>query len=144
MADTRRWAAPAAAGSLLAALLVLTAAADLARCGIGLTITGNTTRTVLLVASGVLAAGASVLTAGGALQRRRWALWSAGLVGLASAPQAAASGFRSPYDVPDVATAVLGLLLMATVLVGSQGAVIDSTPTADLPFPLERSSDGRR
>jgi hypothetical protein len=129
---------------LLAALLILAAAADLVRCGIGLTITGNTTRTVLLFASGALAAGVSVVTAGGAIRRRRWALWSAGLIGLASAPQAAASGFRSPYAVPDVATAVLGLLLMATVLVGSQGAVIDPTPTAVLPFPLERSSDGRR
>ena len=38
------------------------------------------------------------------------------LIGLASAPQAAASGFRSPYLIPDTATAALGILLTVTIL----------------------------
>jgi hypothetical protein len=38
------------------------------------------------------------------------------LIGLASAPQAAASGFRSPYLIPDTATAALGILLAVTIL----------------------------
>jgi hypothetical protein len=36
--------------------------------------------------------------------------------GLASVPQAAASGFRGPYLIPDTATAALGILLAVTVL----------------------------
>ena len=47
---------------------------------------------------------------------RRWAGWAALLIGLASVPQAAASGFRSPYLIPDAATAALGILLAVTVL----------------------------
>jgi hypothetical protein len=31
-------------------------------------------------------------------------------------PQAAASGFRSPYLIPDTATAALGILLAVTIL----------------------------
>jgi hypothetical protein len=41
---------------------------------------------------------------------------SDGLIGAAPAPQAAASGFRSPYMVPDTTTAALGVLLAITVL----------------------------
>ncbi len=42
--------------------------------------------------------------------------WAALLIGLASAPQAAVSGFRSPYLIPDTATAALGILLAITIL----------------------------
>jgi hypothetical protein len=38
------------------------------------------------------------------------------LIGVASAPQAAASGFRSPYMIPDSASAALGILLAVTIL----------------------------
>ena len=38
------------------------------------------------------------------------------LIGAVSAPQAAASGFRGPYTIPDTATAVLGILLAVTIL----------------------------
>jgi hypothetical protein len=144
MVDPRRQVGPAGATWLLTALLVLAATADLARCGIGFAFTGDRTRTVLLFTSGAVAAGMSLITAAGAIRRRRWAFWSAALIGLASAPQAATSGFRSPYAIPDVATAVLGLLLTVTVLVGSQGAVTDSAPTGVLPCPFEPGSDGRR
>ena len=42
--------------------------------------------------------------------------WAALLISAASAPQAAASGLRSPYLVPDVATAAVGIVLAITVL----------------------------
>ena len=42
--------------------------------------------------------------------------WAALLIGAASAPQAAVSGFRSPYTIPDTATTALGMLLAITIL----------------------------
>ncbi|HEX4254581.1 MAG TPA: hypothetical protein VH089_05805, partial [Streptosporangiaceae bacterium] len=48
--------------------------------------------------------------------RRRWPAWAALLVGAASGPQAAASGFRSPYTMVDTATATIGVLLAVAVL----------------------------
>ena len=48
--------------------------------------------------------------------RPRWAGWAALLISVASAPQAAVSGFRSPYMIPDTATAALGILLAVTIL----------------------------
>ena len=47
---------------------------------------------------------------------RRWSGWAALLIGAASGPQAAASGFHAPYTIPDTATAVLGVLLAVAVL----------------------------
>jgi hypothetical protein len=38
------------------------------------------------------------------------------LIGGASAPQAAVSGFGGPYAIPDTATAALGILLAITIL----------------------------
>jgi hypothetical protein len=38
------------------------------------------------------------------------------LIGAASAPQAAATGFHAPYTIPDTATAALGVLLTVAVL----------------------------
>jgi hypothetical protein len=38
------------------------------------------------------------------------------LIGAASAPQAAASGFHVPYAIPNTVTATLGILLTLTVL----------------------------
>jgi hypothetical protein len=38
------------------------------------------------------------------------------LIGIASPPQAAASGFHGPYAIPDTATMVLGVLLAVTIL----------------------------
>jgi hypothetical protein len=43
-------------------------------------------------------------------------LTAAVLIGAASAPQAAASGFHAPYTIPNTATAALGVLLTVTVL----------------------------
>ena len=47
---------------------------------------------------------------------QRWAGWAALLIGATSAPQAAASGFQTPYTIPDTATAALGMLLAITIL----------------------------
>jgi len=47
---------------------------------------------------------------------RRWAGLAALLIGAASAPQAAMSGFHGPYTIPDAATAALGVLLTVAVL----------------------------
>jgi hypothetical protein len=61
--------------------------------------------------------------------RPRWAIWAALLTGAASAPQAAGSGFSTPYTIPDTATAVLGVLLAVAVLatVGRTGVPGDDT-----------------
>jgi hypothetical protein len=69
-----------------------------------------------LVVIGLAAAALSVRTARGCRGRQRWAVWTALLIGAASAPQAAVSGFSAPYTIPDTATAVLGVLLAVAVL----------------------------
>ena len=87
-------AADARSGALVISVLLITAAVlDLSRCGI-----------VLVTASR------------GSCRGRRWADWAALLIGAASAPQAAAIGFRELYEVPDTATAAVGILLMVAVL----------------------------
>jgi hypothetical protein len=58
----------------------------------------------------------SVRTARGCQVGRRWAGLAALLIGAASAPQAAMSGFHGPYIVPDAVTAVVGVLLAVAVL----------------------------
>ncbi len=55
-------------------------------------------------------------TARGCQAGRRWAGLAALLIGAASAPQAAMSGFHGPYTIPDSATAALGVLLAVAVL----------------------------
>jgi hypothetical protein len=69
-----------------------------------------------LVTAGLAAAALTARTARGCRADRRWAGWAALLIGLASVPQAAASGFSGPYLIPDTATAALGILLAVTVL----------------------------
>jgi len=71
---------------------------------------------VVWIVLGLAAAVLSVRTARGCQAGRRWSSWAALLIGAASAPQAAASGFHSPYTIPDTATAALGILLAVTVL----------------------------
>jgi hypothetical protein len=66
--------------------------------------------------AGLAAAALSVRTARGCQAGQRWAGWAALLIGAASAPQAAASGFHGPYTIPDTATAALGVLLTVAVL----------------------------
>src|SRR6266566_4260156 len=64
----------------------------------------------------VSAAADSMWAARGCRGGRRWSGWAALLIGAASGPQAAASGFHAPYTIPDTATAVLGVLLAVAVL----------------------------
>ena len=99
-----------------AVLLLAAAALDLTRCGLVMVVARHPAPTAGLVTAGLAAAALTARTARGCRAGRRWAGWAALLIGLASVPQAAASGFRSPYLIPDAATAALGILLAVTVL----------------------------
>lgn len=104
-------------GRRLIAIILLTAAAlDLTRCGLILVTVRHAAPAAGLVAAGLTAAALSLWTARGCQGSRRWPGWAALLIGAASAPQAAASGFRAPYTIPDTATAALGVLLAVAVL----------------------------
>ncbi len=101
---------------LIAVLLLAAAAMDLARCGIVLAAARHPAPATGLVAAGLAAAALTLHSARGCQRGRRWSAWAALLIGAASAPQAAASGFHPPYTIPDIATAALGVLLTVTVL----------------------------
>jgi hypothetical protein len=113
-------AAPAAGAQvgrqLIVVLLLIAAALDLTRCGLVLAAARHPAPAAGLVAVGLGAAALTARAARGCQVGQRWAGWAALLIGIMSAPQAAASGFRTPYTVPDTATAVLGILLAITVL----------------------------
>lgn len=101
---------------LIAAMLLLAAALDLTRCSLVLMTFRHLASAGGLVAAGIGATALSVTAARGCLAGRGWAAPAALLIGVASAPQASASGFNAPYTVPDLATAVLGVLLAVAVL----------------------------
>jgi len=101
---------------LIAVLLLAAAALDLARCCLAMATARHPAPAAGVVAAGLAAAALSIWTARGHVRGRRWPAWAAVLIGAASAPQAAASGFGAPYTIPDTATAVLGVLLAVTVL----------------------------
>src|SRR5690349_1857073 len=94
---------------LMVLMLFTAATLDLTRCGLVMAAARHPAPTAGLVAAGLAAAA---LTARGFRAGRRWAGRAALLIGLASAP----SGFRSPYLIPDTATAALGMLLAVTIL----------------------------
>jgi hypothetical protein len=129
-ADDEKAAAAAAAQvvrRLIMVLLLTAAALDLTRCGLVITAARHPAPTAGLVAAGLAAAGLTARTARGCQVGQRWAGWAALLIGAASAPQAVASGFRSPYTIPDTSTAAVGLLLAITILatagrIGRRGA----------------------
>ncbi len=125
---------------LIVAMLLGAAALDLTRCGLVMTAARQPAPTAGLVAAGLVAAGLTARTARGCQVGQRWAGWAALLIGAASAPQAAASGFRSPYTIPDMATAALGMLLAITILAtaGRMGRR-DTTPQ----FPVCRTGKPR-
>jgi hypothetical protein len=63
-------------------------------------------------------------------------LTAALLIGAASAPQAAMSGFHGAYTIPDTATAVVGVLLAVAVLAtagaaGQPGQYTENSCTID-------------
>jgi hypothetical protein len=112
--------APATGPQVVRRLIVVTlltaAALDLTRCGLVMTAARHQAPTAGLVAAGLAAAALTARIARGCQVGQRWAGWAALLIGAASAPQAAASGFRSPYTIPDTATAALGTLLAIAIL----------------------------
>ena len=121
VAGTDGGAAPPAgdswSGRYLIAVMLLTAAAlDVTRCGLAMEAARHPGSTAGLVAAGLAAAALTARTARGCRSGRRWAGWAALLIGIASPPQAAASGFHGPYAIPDTATTVLGVLLAVTIL----------------------------
>jgi hypothetical protein len=101
---------------LIAMLLLSAAAFDLTRCGLVLTTARHAVLAGGLIAVGLVAAAVSIWVARACLSSRQWPIWAALLIGAASAPQAAVSGFGTPYTIPDTATAALGILLAVAVL----------------------------
>jgi hypothetical protein len=101
---------------LIVAMLLTAAALDLTRCGLVLAAVRHPAPAAGLVTAGLAAAALTARTARGCQAGQRWAGWAALLIGGASAPQAAVSGFGGPYAIPDTATTALGVLLAITIL----------------------------
>lgn len=113
---------------LIGILLISAAAMDLTRCSLVLLTLRHLVPGIFLVAAGISAAALSVTTARGYRAGRRWAGLAALVIGVASAPIAAASGFRPPFTIPDMATAIVGIVLgvaiLATVARGTPGHAV--------------------
>jgi hypothetical protein len=119
--ETRSPAGVRRGGHLIAVTLLAAAALDLARCGLVLVTARQPAPTAGLVAAGLAAAALSTWAARECRGGRRWSGWAALLIGAASGPQAAASGFHAPYTIPDTATAVLGVLLAGLAVLATAG-----------------------
>ena len=133
---------------LIVVMLFTAATLDLTRCGLAVAAARHPAPTAGLVAAGLVAAALTARIARGCQAGQRWAGWAgwaALLIGVASAPQAAASGFRSPYLIPDTATAALGVLLAITILatVGRMGRR-DTAPKILPSRPREPRGDPER
>lgn len=126
---------------LVVALLISAAALDLTRCSMVLMTFRRLDPAAGLVAAGVGAAVLSVTAARGYRAGRRWATLVALLIGVASAPQASASGFRAPFTIPDVATAALGIVLAVAILATAGGG---ETPTHHVVSPCATAVAARR
>jgi hypothetical protein len=113
---TERAAGTQTVRRLIVAILFTAATLDLTRCGLVMVVARHPAPTAGLVTAGLAAAALTARTARGCRAGRRWAGWAALLIGLASVPQAAASGFRGLYLIPDTATTALGILLAVTIL----------------------------
>ncbi len=127
---------------LVVAMLFTAAALDLTRCGLVMMAARHPAPTAGLVAAGLAAAALTARTALGCQDGQRRPGWAALLIGAASAPQAAVSGFRGPYTIPDAATAVLGMLLAITLLAtaGRMGRR-DTTPQIPVCWTREPRGD---
>jgi len=119
---------------LIVVMLLTAAALDLTRCGLVMAAARGPAPTAGLVTAGLAAATLTARTARGCRAGHRWAGWAALLIGVVSAPQAAASGFRSPYMIPDSATAALGILLAITIL-ATAGRMGRRDPTQQILLP---------
>ena len=113
-------AGPAATRSpirrVTALMLLAAAVLDLTRCGLVVGTDPQAGTAAALVSVGLAAAAVSLWTARGCQHGARWSGWAAFLIGTASGPQAAVSGFHAAYTIPDTATAVLGILVAVGVL----------------------------
>jgi hypothetical protein len=99
-----------------AMMLLAAAALDLTRCGLVMGTVTQASIAAALVSVGLAAAAVSLWAARGCQRGTRWSGWAAFLIGTASGPQAAASGFHAAFTIPDTATAALGILIAAGVL----------------------------
>jgi hypothetical protein len=117
---------------VIAMMLFAAAALDLTRCGLAATAT-QAGPAALLVSAGLAATAVSLWTARGCHCGARWSGWAAFLIGIASGPQAAASGFHAAYVIPDTATAALGILIAAGVL-ATAGRAHQPTPPETRPL----------
>jgi hypothetical protein len=131
---------------VIAVMLLAAAALDLTRCGLVVATARHAGPAAGLVAVGLAAAALSTCTARGCQRGRPWSAWPALLIGATSAPQAAASGFHSPYTIPDTATATLGVLLTVAVLatLGRAGQPGDVSPPTLAQWTGETPDDPRR
>ena len=129
---------PTASRWLIAVLLLAAAALDLTRCALVLAVARHPAPVAGLVAAGLAAAALSGWTARGCVAGRRWPPWAALLIGAASAPQAAASGFGAPYTIPDTATAAVGILLAVAVL--ATAGRTQPGQHAENPCPIEKEA----
>lgn len=121
-----------------AVLLLAAAALDLTRCGLVAATVRQAWEAAMPMSVGLAAAAVSICTARGCRGGARWSGWAAFLIGAVSAPQASASGFSAAYTIPDVATAVLGVLVAVGVLAT---AGRDGRPRPPGAGPLEASFD---
>jgi hypothetical protein len=126
---------------VIAAMLTGAAALDLTRCGIVLATARNLAPAAWLIAAGLAAGAVSIGAAHGCRVGRRWSAPCALLIGAASAPQAAASGFHAPYTIPDTATAVLGVLVTVAVLATAGRTRHPECQTGN-PCPLDQGATG--
>jgi hypothetical protein len=126
---------------LIVVMLLAAAALDLTRCGLVMTAARHPAPTAGLVAAGLAAAALTARTARGCQVGQRWAGWAALLIGAASAPQAAASGFRGPYTIPDTATAALGTLLAIAILATAGRMGQDTIPKIPVCWAGESRGD---
>jgi hypothetical protein len=124
---------------LIAVMLIGAAVLDLTRCGLVLAAARHPAPAAGLVTAGLAAAVLSMRTARGCQAGRRWACWAALLIGAASAPQAAMSGFYGPYTIPDTATAALGILLAVAVL-ATAGAAGRPGQYTENPCTIDRGA----
>ena len=117
---------------VIALMLLAAAALDLTRCGLVLVAAGPAGAAAGLVSAGLAAAAVSLWTARGCQHGARWSGWAAFLIGAASAPQAAVSGYHAAYTIPDTATAILGVMVAVGVL-ATAGRVGRPAPSRTLP-----------
>ena len=117
---------------VIALMLLAAAALDLTRCGLVLVTARQAGSAAGLVSAGLAAAAVSLWTSRACQHGARWSGLAAFLIGAASAPQAAVSGFHAAYAIPDTATAALGVLVAVGVL-ATAGRASQPAPSEGAP-----------